>query len=579
MPWCKLLASVHEEAKSIDSISRLINARQEGWSRLLHSTYARSRSAAFSPDSQLFAYTKQWNLDICSTESGLIFESFEIEKSDWSDISGVVRFSTTGLEVVSFCNDGQARVWDVNSKECIATFDNVIVLVASKGPLIALVGFSDTTIWVRDCLTGKLLATLQGIENTGDGPEVLSSALSDNGRLLFLSVLSRDARLWDVSTGHSLHIFSNNSIFSAAFSPDGHYLALGGEGSIEIINVLSRPINNTMTKLIGHSGFISSLAYSYDGLSLASGASDCTIRLWDIRTSECTLSFSGWHSNTITSALFSRDGTRLISTCASERRVNIWDITKSSFEPQVNFSRPERRIKGRTGALMFSPLGTRIFSRVSGTNLDCWDTSAGEVIMRFDNLPDSDNSFGMPRAMYLSPNGYMVAIAVADARSEAVNIIIYDTNTSACLTVLEGIQLSEPTSGFYYNEGQWTYRYMSSANNGCQSVWIAPPGYPVSARDMDETRDINRKWMALEESITQDATSWHSNRCFKFDNLSGWLYSTCKPDGVPRRLCWIPPQRRVLTYGHGVYCSFGSIFAIAAPCGGLTLIDLKQVLL
>ena len=41
----------------------------------------------------------------------------------------------------------------------------------------------------------------------------------------------------------------------------------------------------------GHSSFVNSAIYSKDGTQVISASSDGTVRLWDIRTSDCLISF------------------------------------------------------------------------------------------------------------------------------------------------------------------------------------------------------------------------------------------------------------------------------------------------
>ena len=45
--------------------------------------------------------------------------------------------------------------------------------------------------------------------------------------------------------------------------------------------------------LMGHQGGVWSVALSTDGTTLASGASDSTVRIWDARTGELRTSLSG----------------------------------------------------------------------------------------------------------------------------------------------------------------------------------------------------------------------------------------------------------------------------------------------
>ncbi len=72
-----------------------------------------------------------------------------------------------------------------------------------------------------------------------------------------------------------------DGITALAFSPDSQLLAAGfaaGDTDVHVWDLGT----DTETRLAGHSGWITGLAFSRDGQTLASASADQTIRLWDV---------------------------------------------------------------------------------------------------------------------------------------------------------------------------------------------------------------------------------------------------------------------------------------------------------
>ncbi|MYG06378.1 hypothetical protein F4167_07140 [Candidatus Poribacteria bacterium] len=77
-----------------------------------------------------------------------------------------------------------------------------------------------------------------------------------------------------VLTGHTL------TVWSVAFSPDGLTLASGSQD--ETIRLWNIATGAHIATLTGHTAPVKSVAFSSDGVTLASGSMDSTVRLWDL---------------------------------------------------------------------------------------------------------------------------------------------------------------------------------------------------------------------------------------------------------------------------------------------------------
>ncbi|GKZ27706.1 hypothetical protein AbraIFM66951_006144 [Aspergillus brasiliensis] len=80
--------------------------------------------------------------------------------------------------------------------------------------------------------------------------------------------------------------------------------------------------------LTGHSGSVNSVAFSSDGLTLASGSDDNTIKLWNVKTGSELQTLTG-HSGSVRSVAFSSDGSTLASG-SSDQTIKLWNVETGS---------------------------------------------------------------------------------------------------------------------------------------------------------------------------------------------------------------------------------------------------------
>jgi twitching motility protein PilT len=77
-----------------------------------------------------------------------------------------------------------------------------------------------------------------------------------------------------------------------------------------------------------HDGAANCVAFSADGLHLATAGADHLIRVWFVQTGEMVKELSG-HQDYVSAVAFSRDGKRMAS-CGGDGTVKIWEVTEKS---------------------------------------------------------------------------------------------------------------------------------------------------------------------------------------------------------------------------------------------------------
>ncbi|WP_293334042.1 protein kinase [Microcoleus sp. CAWBG58] len=164
--------------------------------------------------------------------------------------------------------------------------------------------------------------------------------------------------------GHS------HAVTSVAFSPDGGTLASGSED--KTIEMWKLETGKRWYTLTGHSDWVTSVAFSPDGATLASGGRDKTIQIWDLNKGKWWYALRG-HEDRVYAVAFSPDG-QVLASGSRDKTVQLWNLNKG---------RPMSALSGHAGgveAVAFSPGGEFLATGSRDKSLQLWDWRNGRSI-------------------------------------------------------------------------------------------------------------------------------------------------------------------------------------------------------
>ena len=143
---------------------------------------------------------------------------------------------------------------------------------------------------------------------------------------------SHDIIILNAITGSQVAVLSGHSswVTSLAFSSDGILLVSGShDRTVKLWDIQTGGVIKT---LHGHTGFVFSVSISPDGTTLASGSADRSIHLWDVQKGVC-LYVIGTHTARVNSVSFSPTNSQHLIFTSSDHAVQWWDTNRCKIGP------------------------------------------------------------------------------------------------------------------------------------------------------------------------------------------------------------------------------------------------------
>ena len=182
--------------------------------------------------------------------------------------------------------------------------------------------------------------------------------------------------------GHS------NAVTSVAFSPDGQTLASGSED--KTIEMWKLEAGKRWYTLTGHSDWVTCVTFSPDGRTLASSGRDRTIHIWDLNKGKWWYALRG-HADRVSAVAFSPNG-QVLASSSRDKTVQLWDLNKGRWMSSLT-----GHAEG-VEAVAFSAGGEFLASASRDKTVRLWDLPAGKSLCTLADCGD------WVRAIVFAPN-------------------------------------------------------------------------------------------------------------------------------------------------------------------------------
>ncbi|KAB5590061.1 Vegetative incompatibility protein HET-E-1 [Ceratobasidium theobromae] len=354
------------------------------------------RSVAFSPDGPLIASgSDDCTIRVWSTQGGALVAGPFKTHTDWVRS---IAFSPDGSRIVSGSSDNTIRVQDAwDGTLLLPAFEDhtspLRSVAFSPNSTLIVSGGLDRMVMVRNAQDGTLFSN----PLIGHTDRVKSVAFSADSTEVISGSRDKTIRVWKVQPSPNATALSRtqaSSVTSVAFSPDNTWFA---SCTWDGLSTWSAQDGSLLKNLEGHSGGISSVAISADGIYIASGSYDQTVCVWDARNSTLAVPPFKGHTGGVNSVAFSPDGTRIASG-SDDRTICVWVVKDGTLSSDP--------FKGHTNSVLsiaFSPNGMQLVSGSADKTIRVWNVRDGTLVANpFERHTD------WVRSVAFSPDGTRV---------------------------------------------------------------------------------------------------------------------------------------------------------------------------
>ncbi len=276
-----------------------------------------------------------------------------------------VDFEPSGKHLAAAIEDGSVRIWDVDSKSLLKSFNahrGVVWLVAyhPTRPLLMTSG-DDARLRLWDS------KTFEPVNEWKAGSTIRSAVFSPNGDRIVAGDREGTIHVYSIDSGSELATYTQpGTIMGIDYSPDGKQIAtVGSDKTVRIFDADTLAERQSLT---GHEGPIYGVKFAPQGSLLATVGWHKNVRLWNSETGVEVKNLIGSEGD-VWSVSFCSDGTHLV-TGDQMGAARVWDVATG---------RAVTTLRGHTSAVhnvSLDPTVHRIATSSRDGTIRIWDMSS-----------------------------------------------------------------------------------------------------------------------------------------------------------------------------------------------------------
>jgi len=280
-------------------------------------------------------------------------------------------------------------------KRLVRSISAIGVLAVLITPLVAVPGASSAQ--------GIKTLSLMWERSDGHNATMWSVRWSPDNSMISSTFFDNTTVVWNATTGRRIVKLGSHENYTAethtrcdgiktckivdhyptrtsAWSPDGRYLAVGGDDTeIHIFETTNWTVERIFS---GHEGSVLTLHFSHDGKYLASGSGtdkvdmhnfpENMIKIWDFEAGSAIANLTG-HADGVLEVKWSPDDSKLVSS-SDDKTMKMWETT--NWTNTVNFT-------GHAGGVLsvdWSPNASLLISGSRDYKMRKWNATSGEGI-------------------------------------------------------------------------------------------------------------------------------------------------------------------------------------------------------